>query len=32
VDQAGEAAKSVPTDLERRVFADTQITAYRLAA
>ena len=27
-----KSAKTLPADIERRVFADTQITAYRLAA
>jgi transposase InsO family protein len=27
-----KSAKTLPTNLERRVFPDTQITAYRLAA
>ena len=27
-----KSAKTLPTNLQRRVFADTQITAYRLAA
>jgi transposase InsO family protein len=27
-----KSAKTVPATIERRVFADTQITAYRLAA
>jgi hypothetical protein len=27
-----KSAKALPTNLERRIFADTRITAYRLAA
>jgi len=27
-----KSAKALPTNVERRVFPDTQITAYRLAA
>ena len=27
-----KSARTLPTNLERRVFPDTQITAYRLAA
>jgi hypothetical protein len=30
-DQPEKSAKTLPTNLQRRVFADTQITAYRLA-
>ena len=31
-DKPAKSAKTLPTNLERRVFPDTQITAYRLAA
>jgi transposase InsO family protein len=31
-DQPAKSAKDLPTNLERRVFSDTGITAYRLAA
>ena len=31
-DKPEKSAKTLPTNLERRVFPDTQITAYRLAA
>jgi len=28
----GKSAKTLPPNIERRVFPDTQVTAYRLAA
>lgn len=31
-DKPAKSAKTLPTNLERRVFPDTKITAYRLAA
>jgi len=31
-EQAGEVRERLPTAIDRRVFADTQVSAYRLAA